>query len=308
MKILLNEAISKENAYTLDPSDNKKIIPIVYDSMFKTMLNNENRKKYVALFLSYFIKEDYDYILNNIVFVKNDIDKQNYHEAQKTVDMIVKVDDKIYNIEMNNNATKSSLERNIDYANMIYRSKMKRGIKKYNYQYTIQININNFSFKGNNKSIEEYYIQNAEYVLTDKIKYIFIYLPNIRKKYYNKEKINALEKLMLVLNEPKGSKIEKEVKGEKIMEEYRKEAEEASEIQELWEAMAYDPIENAKMIREMDLNYAREDAKKEGARQTLVENALELYKNGVSKDIICKSLKISKEELDKILKDENSGN
>ena len=70
MKILLNEAISKENAYTLDPSDNKKIIPIVYDSMFKTMLNNENRKKYVALFLSYFIKEDYDYILNNIVFIK----------------------------------------------------------------------------------------------------------------------------------------------------------------------------------------------------------------------------------------------
>ncbi len=303
MKILLNEAISKENAYTLDPSDNKKIIPIVYDSMFKTMLNNENRKKYVALFLSYFIKEDYDYILNNIVFVKNDIDKQNYHEAQKTVDMIVKVDDKIYNIEMNNNATKSSLERNIDYANMIYRSKMKRGIKKYNYQYTIQININNFSFKRNNKSIEEYFIQNEEYVLTDKIKYIFIYLPNIRKKYYNKEKINALEKLMLVLNEPKGSEIEKEVKGEKIMEEYRKEAEEASEIQELWEAMAYDPIENAKMIREMDLNYAREDAKKEGARQTLVENALELYKNGVSKDIICKSLKISKEELDVILKE-----
>ncbi len=304
MKILLNEAISKENAYTLDPSDNKKIIPIVYDSMFKTMLNNENRKKYVALFLSYFIKEDYDYILNNIVFVKNDIDKQNYHEAQKTVDMIVKVDDKIYNIEMNNNATKSSLERNIDYANMIYRSKMKRGIKKYNYQYTIQININNFSFKRNNKSIEEYFIQNEEYVLTDKIKYIFIYLPNIRKKYYNKEKINALEKLMLVLNEPKGSEIEKEVKGEKIMEEYRKEAEEASEIQELWEAMAYDPIENAKMIREMDLNYAREDAKKEYAR----ENALELYKNGVSKDIICKSLKISKKELEKILKNENPGN
>ena len=95
------------------------------------------------------------------------------------------------------------------------------------------------------------------------------------------------------------------------MEEYRKEAEEASEIQELWEAMAYDPIENAKMIREMDLNYAREDAKKEGiqegiqkgARQTLIENALELYKNGVSKDIICKSLKISKKELDVILKD-----
>ena len=298
MKILLNESISKENAYKVDKEEGKKIIPVVYDAMFKTMLNNENRKKYIALFLSYFLKENYEYILKNIVFIKSDMDKQNYYEAQKTVDMIVKVDDKIYNIEMNNNATKSSLERNIDYANMIYHSKMKRGNNKYNYQYIIQININNFSFKGNNKSIEEYYIQNEEYKLTDKIKYIFIYLPNIRKKYYNKEKINEIEKLMLVLNEPKGSKIEEEVKGEKIMEEYRKDAEEASEIQELWEAMAYDPIENARMIREMDLNYAREDAKKEN----LKENAKNLFKNGVSKDIICKSLNISENKLEDILK------
>jgi len=44
-------------------------------------------------------------------------------------------------------------------------------------------------------------------------------------------------------------------------------------------------------------------AKEAGAREKTIENACNLYKNGVSKEIIAKSLKLSLEELDEILRE-----
>gem|GEM_PF-3890559 len=51
------------------------------------------------------------------------------------------------------------------------------------------------------------------------------------------------------------------------------------------------------------IKYNRMEAKKEGREEKAVEVAIELYKNGVSEDIIAKSLKITSEKLDTILKD-----
>ena len=66
-------------------------------------------------------------IEENITFVKNKLDKKNYHDSSKTVDLVCELEDEIYNIEMNNNTSTLSLERNISYINDLYKSKMKRG-------------------------------------------------------------------------------------------------------------------------------------------------------------------------------------
>ena len=64
----------------------------------------------------------------------------------------------------------------------IYKSNLRRG-EGYNFNYVVQININNFTFNGNVQEVEEYSLKNNKgELLTDKIKIINIYLPLIRKK------------------------------------------------------------------------------------------------------------------------------
>ena len=129
------------------------------------------------------------------------MDKNRYHDSNQTVDFACELEGEVYNIEMNNNTSISSLERNVSYVHELYKSKMQRG-GTYNYQKTIQINLNNFSFVGNDKTMEEYQLRNEDgVILTDKIKIIFIYFPKIRKKLYNGDELTKLKKLLLVFNE-----------------------------------------------------------------------------------------------------------
>ncbi len=129
------------------------------------------------------------------------MDKNRYHDSNQTVDFVCELEGEVYNIEMNNNTSISSLERNVSYVHELYKSKMQRG-GTYNYQKTIQINLNNFSFVGNDKTMEEYQLRNEDgVILTDKIKIIFIYFPKIRKKLYNGDELTKLKKLLLVFNE-----------------------------------------------------------------------------------------------------------
>ena len=83
-------------------------------------------------------------------------------------------------IEVNNNYNAEIMERNLEYAYRQYSEKIVRGgIKEkngktiYEYSQTIQFNINNFAFKGNEKIIDIYGIQNDE-VLRQNNKMIFV--------------------------------------------------------------------------------------------------------------------------------------
>ena len=67
----------------------------------------------------------------------------------------------IYNIEMNNNYQKTYIERNIEYTTELYKSSRKMG-EGYKYEYTYQININNFTFKDREKTSEVFMIRNEE--------------------------------------------------------------------------------------------------------------------------------------------------
>ena len=155
----LNLPMSDEYIYKLSDRKEGEPFPIVSDVMFHTMLNNESRKQYVSYLLSLLIGKSRSEIEENIIFIKNKLDKQNYHDSSKTVDLVCELDDEIYNIEMNNNTTSiEALERNISYITDLYKSKMKRG-SKYQYQKCIQINLNNFSFQGDNNTIEVYQLR-----------------------------------------------------------------------------------------------------------------------------------------------------
>ncbi|MGM9878470.1 MAG: PD-(D/E)XK nuclease family transposase [Bacilli bacterium] len=123
-------------------------------------------KNTLAYLIALVLKLDYKEVYDSLIFVNNKLDRQKYKDSGKTVDFVCRLGGKIIGIEMNNNSSKESLERNISYAADLFKSKMESE-HKYEYELVIQININNFTFEGNNKIMEEYSLRNEEENLKD---------------------------------------------------------------------------------------------------------------------------------------------
>ena len=295
-KIMLNRPVSKKGAYTLNPISKGDKIPIISDTMFLAMINNEKKKKYSAYLISQLLELNYEEVYNTITFQKEKLDKDNYYDKGKTVDFICKINGEIIGIEMNNNnKVRTQLERNIGYATDLYQSNLSVG-EIYHYNKVIQININNFTFEGNDKVIEKYAFTNekGEY-LTDKIQLIHIYLPNIRKKEYNK--LKDWEKLLLVFNENKIESL-KIAKGDKIMEEYVKDAVDTSDEEEI--IGLYDKELHLEKLRLSELEEERVEAREQGEKSKQIEIARNMINKGMDKEIIKELTGLSTEELNNI--------
>ena len=313
--IMLKRSIITDNAYVLKDSKELKKgdkIPIVSDVMFNVMINNENRKQYASYLISEVLNMDYEKVYKSIIFVKEKIDKNKYIESGKTVDFVCEIDGEIIGIEMNNNTSKSSLERNISYAADLYKSKMIRG-KKYDYRKVYQINLNNFTFENNEEVIEEYSIRNDRgEEFTDKLKFIHIYLPNIAKKDYNQ--ITELERMLLVYNNESSSSI-RLAKGDDILEEFVKDAVDASSNDEI--IGLYDKELHLEKLKLSEIEEAKEEAREEGREEGRTEGLaegiakgetnkqIEIAKNmlklGISTDLIEKATGLTKVKLDRLI-------
>lgn len=222
-----------DNEYVLKLSRNIKKgqkISILSDTMLKAMFQNENRIKYSAKFLSYFIDVEYEDILNNICLAKNELDKNRENDKGERCDYVALLSDTSLNIEVNNNSSLEVLERNMEYAHRLYSKKIRRGEENYQYTQVIQFNLNNFAFKGNDKIVDIYTVTNDDNIgLSNKLIFVQIYVPNLRKKWYTKgmKSLSEEEKYILALVEMDLDKLN-DLGGDNIMDEYVKEAEEVS--------------------------------------------------------------------------------
>ena len=117
------------------------------------------------------------------------------------------------------------MERNIEYAYKLY-SDVSRSGGRYNYKQVIQININNYAYEGCSKIMDTFALGNRENVLlTDKILIMQLYVPNLYSK--DIKDLNEKERCLLAFVEPDTHKARIYAKGDKIMERYVKEREEA---------------------------------------------------------------------------------
>ena len=260
-----------DNEYVLKLSRNIKKgqkISILSDTMLKAMFQNENRIKYSAKFLSYFIDVEYEDILNNICLAKNELDKNNENDKGERCDYVALLSDTSLNIEVNNNSSLEVLERNMEYAHRLYSKKIRRGEENYQYTQVIQFNLNNFAFKGNDKIVDIYTVTNDDNIgLSNKLIFVQIYVPNLRKKWYTKgmKSLSEEEKYILALVEMDLDKLN-DLGGENIMDEYVKEAEEVSFEGGVGEAY--------------DKEWALRD---QGYREGIKERNIEIAKNMLSK-------------------------
>ena len=272
-----------DNEYVLKLSRNIKKgqkISILSDTMLKAMFQNENRIKYSAKFLSYFIDVEYENILNNICLAKNELDKNNENDKGERCDYVALLSDTSLNIEVNNNSSLEVLERNMEYAHRLYSKKIKRGEENYQYTQVIQFNLNNFAFKGNDKIVDIYTVTNDDNIgLSNKLIFVQIYVPNLRKKWYTKgmKSLSEEEKYILALVEMDLDKLN-DLGGENIMDEYVKEAEEVS-----FEGGVGEAYDKEWALRDQGYRDGLSQGKAEGFSQGKIENKKEIAKNMLSK-------------------------
>ncbi len=146
------------------------------------------------------------------------------------------------------------------------------------------MNINNFSFVGHKETMEKYYLRSEKgLILTDKVQIIYFYLPNIKEKYYNKEKLSEIEKLLLIFNERDSKELDEWMEENEIMKAYRKEAKEASQEEEV--IGLYDKELVDEMIRYNELKEARESEKE--------KRNLEIAKNLLTMNVSIKNISLA---------------
>ena len=123
-KCLYDLKVDKKYAVKFEKLEKSKKISLLSDTMLKAIFQNENRIKYSAKFLSYFIDVSYEDILNNIVLGKNELDKEKESYKGERCDYIAHLNDSVLNIEVNNNSSLEVLERNMEYAHRLFSSKI----------------------------------------------------------------------------------------------------------------------------------------------------------------------------------------
>ena len=297
-----------DNEYVLKLSRNIKKgqkISILSDTMLKAMFQNENRIKYSAKFLSYFIDVEYEDILNNICLAKNELDKNNENDKGERCDYVALLSDTSLNIEVNNNSSLEVLERNMEYAHRLYSKKIRRGEENYQYTQVIQFNLNNFAFKGNDKIVDIYTVTNDDNIgLSNKLIFVQIYVPNLRKKWYTKgiKSLSEEEKYILALVEMDLDKLN-DLGGENIMDEYVKEAEEVS-----FEGGVGEAYDKEWALRDQGyrdgLSQVKAEGKAEGISQGKIESKKEiaknLLKNKIDISIIASSTGLTEEEINSL--------
>ncbi len=183
--------VTKVNSIDMGERKEGMKVSLMSDSMMKAMLQNESRIKYSAKLLSYFINVSYEELVEYMHLDKNELDKEKEFSKGERADFVAEIGDAKISIEVSNNSGRETMERNIDFANRLYSSKVKRGKtedgKEYEFTNVIQLNINNFAFEENDKIIDIHGIQNDENIwLSDKMVFIQIYIPNLMKKWYTR--------------------------------------------------------------------------------------------------------------------------
>ena len=158
----------------------------------------------------------------------------------------------------------------------------------------VQIDINNYAYKENEKIIDIYMLRNEEGLVLDDHKIIVnIYIPNLRKKCYNEgvESLAEIEKYLFVLIE-KDIKESKRVGGNiEIMEEYIEEAIEVGEVNTFGEA--YDKEEAL-------MDYG----KQKGEKKKQLEIAKKMLEKNMTLSEISEIVELPIEEITR-LKEEN---
>lgn len=197
------------------------LISFTSNSMFLTMLSNEQYKFIVCKLLSECTFYDYEYLMENAHFYKNEMNKDSVKTKEEKGDLLIKMGDKFYVIEMD---MRNELERNVEYTDRVYRYKSIKGEKEKIYPEILYIGFENFSYEEIEEAILVFHMQTDEGICLLPRTYMIVLLPKLLKKWYDKEvdeELKGFYKTILTMYETSMKRAMEYAKGDAKMEKYK---------------------------------------------------------------------------------------
>lgn len=287
------------------------LVPGVFDKAFKSIMQEKNCKCYLVDIINELTKLPKEYVDKNLIFKNSELPVKYLEEKQKITDLVVEIENTIINIEMNNSYYKGLIERNEIYLNEL--RKIGVGEKYIDIPKVIQINIDNFNkFKG--ETIRKFMIldvKNYEKETENYEKY-HINLKKIKEKYYNKEKLTRIEKLLLLLVIDKKEELRKIAGDDEVMKKVEEKITMLSEDSAM--ILCYDEEEHKEKVRQAvsatEKEEAREEGLKEGIKEGIKEGektskcniAINMLKENIDINIISKVTNLSIEKINELNK------
>ena len=306
-KDLVNEEVLK------DLEEN--IVDLKLDSAFKKVFSDESNKYYLAYLINYCTGMDIDYVEKHLKYKNNFVSGNNLSKKIGDTDILVEVEDKVINIEMNKIISETLIRKNKDYVSFLKSEnvdKIRDGKSKR--KFIMQINVSATSrFKGkeNERLVYEIELREKNLNIPDVYNSEIIYdinLEYLKNNLYNKKKITKKEKNLLLFIERNKNELDKLFGGDRRMKNILSNIKSIGYLKDKMFAFEYDREAFRKQVekeaREDAIKEAVEEAvekaKKDAIEQEKLEIAKELLKLNIPVEQIEQSTKLTIEEILKL--------
>ena len=298
-----------------------KKIPLMFDECMKIMFANPSRLEPLTLLLSRILEIKYEDLVGHILIETPFFQNKALGKKKTERDIVVRwdssnpTDTKII-IEINTREYNSIINKGLYYLNQVFGSGLKEGKLYSEVENSMLINLNTFYSDTNNKELFDYYFfRNLHgHVYTEKEKILNINIEGCYQAWYNNNVPsfkNSYQKDLFYLC---ASMVTKDIKEfEKIIDEINIGNDVKKVIKEVSRNMNsdndlrikyYNWEEENKLINDSIIDEVRTDGISQGIETARREMIINLYKNGVSLDLISKSANLSEEEVLKIINEE----
>lgn len=234
--------------------EKNKVIPMTYDVVFKSVLQDKESEGYLIDLINGITGIKKEYLKGNIVFKNTELKKNEVNEKKKTTDLIIEVKENIINLEMNKNYYNGLFEKNDRYIDKIKDGIVSKGDKYIKQKKLIQINFDDFE-RFDERIVIKFRMMDKErglirsdFVYNTDVEIYYINLKRINKMYYNNNKLNKFEKELLLMTLDDEEELTKTSKGCKEMEKVAEKISRVSREEEL--QGIYDVEEQEKFIRD----------------------------------------------------------
>ena len=300
--------------------DNYKYYTCKYDAAFKEVFIQEDTS-----LLKAFLESILHFKINSIEIKNSELNNDNVHIRRKLVDSIIYTDEGVFNIEVNTSLDDSVITRNTCYIMNAYSRYFMRG-ENYNDECKfIQINLNYNSL--GDTLYDEFNMRDSNgKLLVNNFTIYYFNMDNYMKFWYNKNKkeieknkylimlnlnkedlvtlshedrvvTNYMERLNSVNEDPRfQSYMSAEEDDRKLLNTYKDKAEKA------FDRGMERGIEQG---IEKGIEKGIEQGIEKGIEEKTIDACIRMHDNGLDNDTISKCLNISKEKVEKIIKNNN---
>lgn len=274
-----------------------------YDRPFKEIMLKESNKDILKRLLEHILKEE----IKEITILPTERNNRNLKIKRKTLDVLLKTEDKHIGIELNANIEDYVHPRNMAYIADMYASHTLVGQEYTEEILIIQINLTYGIGIEDKKGIRKYHIQDQEgKKFVKNLEIIEVNMDSYIDMWYNKDIKGIEENKVLVMLGLEKEDLKELSQNDKVVSKYMDELNKLNESTLFRRYMTEEEdmriIQNTRMksAEKKGLERGMEKGMKQGTYQEKISIAKNLLKKNVDIDIISESTGLSKEQINNL--------